>query len=668
MALGFLDGVKFLAASAGTGPFVVSSAVQGFQAPAAAGALDGTVYRYRAESSDLSQWEIGYSPWSAATSSLPQRNVLFSSNGNALVNFTNAPNVGMVQFGEDVLSTSPVASPTAPAPIVSRAPSKIAVPAAALISLLTLPLLPFPLGVGFGVGTPVQEAVRLDTSGNLNAFNTYLPFNWYVTNLGPAAFQVANGNINAFWDFAVGDFNAQGAGSQWATFSTRSRTPGVWSAALSGDVLWSLFSYGDTGASAQTGARIASIADAAWTATSAPARWTFWTAPSGSATSVERWRIDSAGNLISGAHALVWAGPFEINNISGSTNISLLAWNSAGNAPQIWGGYSRGTAIGTQTAVTANDALLNIFGLGSDGTALRESSLLQFFVNGTVSANTVPGGMAISLYSAGFGLAEVGRFTTNVRGVQPGALWMNTTVDEGVNTSANSNALIVAAQNVNQGVNLTLEGYGNYNFGVGVLITRSRGAAPGTRAILQANDDVGNITWCADLGVAGPPAFADVGYIDFAIDNVTPTSTSMPGLFTVGVTANGATACSIAFTIDSSLRAHFYGPIFINQGATTPQVALDASSTGVAIAAGANVPLQSRSGIIMVCDAQTTGDVGIYRFSGATGTLIGTANTWVAPTTTPASGKMSVAWNGSAPAVYNGQTVATTFRVTHLAT
>jgi hypothetical protein len=56
----FIDGVIFAATTPGTGDFVVSGAVQGYMTPAQAGAVNGRVYRYRAESVDLSQWETGY--------------------------------------------------------------------------------------------------------------------------------------------------------------------------------------------------------------------------------------------------------------------------------------------------------------------------------------------------------------------------------------------------------------------------------------------------------------------------------------------------------------------------------------------------------------------------------------------------------------------------------
>jgi hypothetical protein len=51
---------RFNPTAAGTGDFTYSSTVAGYRSPAAAGAVNGAVYHYRAESGDLSQWELGF--------------------------------------------------------------------------------------------------------------------------------------------------------------------------------------------------------------------------------------------------------------------------------------------------------------------------------------------------------------------------------------------------------------------------------------------------------------------------------------------------------------------------------------------------------------------------------------------------------------------------------
>jgi len=105
--IGFLDVCKFTAASSGTGDFVVSAAVTGYQTPAAAGALNGAVYRYRAESADLTQWEVGYGAYTAGSVTLARSTVLFNSSGTtAKIGFTVAPSVGIVLLAEDVVDQS----------------------------------------------------------------------------------------------------------------------------------------------------------------------------------------------------------------------------------------------------------------------------------------------------------------------------------------------------------------------------------------------------------------------------------------------------------------------------------------------------------------------------------------------------------------------------------
>lgn len=103
----FLNVCRFTAASSGTGNFVVSSAVTGYQAPSTAGAVNGAVYRYRAESADLTQWEIGYGAYTTGTATLARTSVIANSLGTtAKINFTAAPQVAVVVLAEDFNSAT----------------------------------------------------------------------------------------------------------------------------------------------------------------------------------------------------------------------------------------------------------------------------------------------------------------------------------------------------------------------------------------------------------------------------------------------------------------------------------------------------------------------------------------------------------------------------------
>lgn len=97
MASSILDAVLFNPTAGSTTDWTYSSAVTGYQSPAAAGAVNGTSYFYRAYSSDLTQWEEGTGAWNSGTGVLARTTVLFNSAGNtSKINFTNPPFVAIV--------------------------------------------------------------------------------------------------------------------------------------------------------------------------------------------------------------------------------------------------------------------------------------------------------------------------------------------------------------------------------------------------------------------------------------------------------------------------------------------------------------------------------------------------------------------------------------------
>lgn len=107
--MAYANAVKFIAASNGTGDFVVSAAALGFQTPAAAGVLTGYAGSYRAESSDLSQWEYGVTVLTitGGTTYTFTRVVAGNSLGTtAKINFSAAPQVLLSASAEDLANAS----------------------------------------------------------------------------------------------------------------------------------------------------------------------------------------------------------------------------------------------------------------------------------------------------------------------------------------------------------------------------------------------------------------------------------------------------------------------------------------------------------------------------------------------------------------------------------
>src|SRR5690349_13831613 len=101
----FLDTCRFSPSTGGTTDWLVAGPVGGYLAPAAAGAVNGRTYKYRAESADLSQWELGEGTWNASTGVLSRTTILFNSSGTtSKINFTVSPQVAIVALREDLIS------------------------------------------------------------------------------------------------------------------------------------------------------------------------------------------------------------------------------------------------------------------------------------------------------------------------------------------------------------------------------------------------------------------------------------------------------------------------------------------------------------------------------------------------------------------------------------
>ncbi len=111
----YLDACGFIPASTGTGDFVVSTVVTGYQTPASAGAINAVVYSYRAESSDRTQWEIGYGAYTVASTTLARTTVTANNLGTtAKISFSAAPNVFITAATADIVNAALLQSGTLP--------------------------------------------------------------------------------------------------------------------------------------------------------------------------------------------------------------------------------------------------------------------------------------------------------------------------------------------------------------------------------------------------------------------------------------------------------------------------------------------------------------------------------------------------------------------------
>lgn len=100
----YLTVCRFIPTAGGTTDWTYSSAVGGYQSPSAAGAVNGAIYRYRAESADLTQWEIGYGAFASGGGGIFSRTVVQwnSSGTTSKISFSVAPQVAIIETSDDI--------------------------------------------------------------------------------------------------------------------------------------------------------------------------------------------------------------------------------------------------------------------------------------------------------------------------------------------------------------------------------------------------------------------------------------------------------------------------------------------------------------------------------------------------------------------------------------
>lgn len=118
----FLDLCRFVASAGGTTDWTYSSTVSPYISPTDAGAVNGRVYKVRAESVDLTQWEVSEGAYtSAGAGSFARTTVLYNSAGTGTlqsgagskISFTAAPQVWVVASKRDLISIEEANSFTA---------------------------------------------------------------------------------------------------------------------------------------------------------------------------------------------------------------------------------------------------------------------------------------------------------------------------------------------------------------------------------------------------------------------------------------------------------------------------------------------------------------------------------------------------------------------------
>jgi hypothetical protein len=97
------------------------------------------------------------------------------------------------------------------------------------------------------------------------------------------------------------------------------------------------------------------------------------------------------------------ARPFQIEGTSGVTSsMSITRNNNASTSPSITLAKTRGTTVGSDTAVTDNDTIGQLVFSAADGTdANSRVAEIQAFIDGTVASNATPGRLVFSTTADG---------------------------------------------------------------------------------------------------------------------------------------------------------------------------------------------------------------------------------------------------------------------------
>lgn len=88
MALEYKDSVADTSTTTGTGTFTLLGVAPPGRRTVAAAHTTGATVRYRIESADLTQWEVGEGVWTSSGATLTRATVYASSNTGSLVNFS----------------------------------------------------------------------------------------------------------------------------------------------------------------------------------------------------------------------------------------------------------------------------------------------------------------------------------------------------------------------------------------------------------------------------------------------------------------------------------------------------------------------------------------------------------------------------------------------------
>lgn len=203
-----------------------------------------------------------------------------------------------------------------------------------------------------------------------------------------------NGETNWTWGLNLHAFGNYGSENSIVFTNTFGLTAGAHGALTSGAGISEISSAGDDGTNYQVAGSIYCQVDGTVSTGIVPGRYVFQTT-STAGVRTERLRIDKFGQVIINQTG-VGAQPESMLTINyGDANdnpwdIQFDHYDNVGGGIEILSQYSRTATFGSQGLVHSGDTLFYLTVQGSDGAAFQYGGYLQFSVDGTAAANSMP--------------------------------------------------------------------------------------------------------------------------------------------------------------------------------------------------------------------------------------------------------------------------------------
>jgi hypothetical protein len=180
--------------------------------------------------------------------------------------------------------------------------------------------------------------------------------------------------------------------------------------------------------------------------------------------------------------------------------------------------------------------------------------------------------------------------------------------------------------------------------------TKSHNATLGTNTAVTSGEELLSLVG-GGYDATGTPVIRQSAVINLLAD-AAATAGSIPGRVSIATAASGSATPTERVRIDQNGQQYNYATA---NGGTIPASFNLGQQTTISIANGANSAVALNHGNLIFVNNTSSNECSLYMASGGAvgqGTVIGA--TWVAPTTTPAAGHQSVAFNGvSTYNIYN---------------